>query len=151
MNTAVSTEDPAQLTVPEKVALGEPLTMQELFDHACRFLAAQGEPAYLSGLCRYQTDDGRKCAVGCLLPDDFDYLDYQGGIISMADEGILPSSLSYHIPFLHRLQEVHDYAGHRSMDQQLGLRFTHRFWKTMSEVAGDYGLNDNVLLEVGRF
>jgi hypothetical protein len=51
------------------------MTKQEIFDHVLTHLRKQGKPAINetdSGedICAYRTDDGLKCAVGCLIPDD---------------------------------------------------------------------------------
>lgn len=47
------------------------MTGQEVFDRVVAHLRAQGEKAISgTGLCLYRGADGRKCAVGCLIPDE---------------------------------------------------------------------------------
>lgn len=45
-------------------------TKQQTYDTVARFIYDQGKPAYDGGDCRYRTEDGCKCAAGCLIPDD---------------------------------------------------------------------------------
>lgn len=44
------------------------MTRQEVFNKVAKHLLKQGEPALGAMGCRYLTDDGKKCAVGCLIP-----------------------------------------------------------------------------------
>lgn len=47
------------------------MNKQEIFETVVRHLHQQGEPAVIGeGNCRYRADDGKSCAVGCLIPDD---------------------------------------------------------------------------------
>jgi hypothetical protein len=45
------------------------MTAQDVFDHVARHLLTQRKAAIEHGRCRYRTDDGLACAVGCLIPD----------------------------------------------------------------------------------
>ena len=54
-------------------------TNQEAFDKVVRHLVAQGRPAInANGSCAYLSEDGRKCAAGCLIPEDVINLDFGG-------------------------------------------------------------------------
>jgi len=44
------------------------MTKQEIYDKVCKHLAKQKTRATVLGSCAYRTDDGKKCAVGCLIP-----------------------------------------------------------------------------------
>ena len=44
-------------------------TAQELFDIIVAHLRAQGSKALNGNECCYRTPDGKKCAIGCLIPD----------------------------------------------------------------------------------
>lgn len=46
------------------------LTPQEIFDRVIDHLLTQGKPARQKNACLYLTDDGLKCAVGCLLTEE---------------------------------------------------------------------------------
>ncbi len=49
------------------------MTPQEIFDTVVDHLLSQGKPS-ISGVCRYRSDDGLKCAVGVLIPDsEYDF------------------------------------------------------------------------------
>jgi hypothetical protein len=43
-------------------------TKQKIFDKVVKHLFKQGVKAYEGSVCSYLTDDGLKCAVGCLIP-----------------------------------------------------------------------------------
>lgn len=45
------------------------MNKQEIFDKVVRHLYAQGKPAMNGANCRYRSNDGLSCAVGCLIPD----------------------------------------------------------------------------------
>lgn len=45
------------------------MTAQEIFDTVVTRLRAQGAQAWDLGVCKYRAPDGRKCAVGHLIPD----------------------------------------------------------------------------------
>ena len=45
------------------------MTNQEAFDKMVAHLRKQGKPAKQNGSCRYRTEGGLMCAVGCLLTD----------------------------------------------------------------------------------
>lgn len=44
------------------------MNKQEVFDKIATHLLTQNSAAYDWG-CKYRTNDGRKCAIGCLIPD----------------------------------------------------------------------------------
>src|SRR5690242_9312300 len=54
-----------------------PMTNQQAFTNVVKHLRRQGTPAFIDdpeaekGIrCVYRADDGKKCAIGCLIPDD---------------------------------------------------------------------------------
>lgn len=47
--------------------------VQQVFSKVLAAIRAQGAPAYEDGSCAYLTSNGRKCAVGVLLPADYPY------------------------------------------------------------------------------
>jgi hypothetical protein len=107
-------------------------TNQEVFDRVCVHLARQGRRAATAGgKCLYQTEEGRRCAIGCLFPDDapFAALD-EGGLtaVGLIDEGTLTADVNPR--FLGSLQKAHDF----NIDP-LGLRIALR------DIAADYDLN----------
>lgn len=93
-------------------------TMQEVFDKVVDHLRTQGEPAKNSrGKCKYKTDSGLKCAIGCLIEDD-EYNPKMEGlslIFSPANDnsGLFPSWMQREPinPLLNQLQRCHDFNG----------------------------------------
>lgn len=90
-------------------------TAQEIFDTIVSHLRKQGERATVKGgdTCRYRSYDGKKCAVGCLIPDDTYSKDYEGNDIRhLLERNILPSDLqeefTAHISMLSFFQIIHD-------------------------------------------
>jgi hypothetical protein len=61
------------------------LDKQQTFDRVLAHLRAQGVPASDGGKCCYRTEDGRMCAVGCLIPDE----EYDPGIEGNAARDVL--------------------------------------------------------------
>lgn len=56
------------------------MTTQEIFNRVARHLLTQGARAAnpVTGACLYRAPDGKKCAVGCLIPDDKYRADFEG-------------------------------------------------------------------------
>lgn len=93
----------------------EPWTRQAAFDAVYEHFVAKGAPqstAMKNGdrVCRYRTEDGKKCAIGVLVPEH---------MYSKAMEGLMASSLWFrgNLPylsseitpeFLDHLQQMHD-------------------------------------------
>ena len=86
---------------------------QEAFDHVIKHLTTQ--PRAKEGLrCVYRTDDGRKCAIGCFIPDDKYDSDFEGrNVRQLMQSG--PSKEFFRSlfrgvspPLLHMLQNLHD-------------------------------------------
>lgn len=92
-------------------------THQEIFDEVVEHLFNQGRKAQTKGGgCMYRCEDGRKCAVGALIPDDM-YDDYFEG--KLADDpdivAALPAEYRVGAVFLRSMQLQHDsYAWHRT-------------------------------------
>ena len=128
------------------------LNAQEIFDKVTRHLFTQGRPAKHLGLCRYRDNEGRSCAVGCLIPEErydpsFDN-EASGGtaitaalgnpkfVQALADGGV---DAAEHFDLLRSLQVVHD-----SMDTYGTIWLRER----LEGVAEVYGLSKDVLKEV---
>jgi hypothetical protein len=45
-------------------------TMQQEFDAVVAHLYAQGKRAAVLGRCKYRSDEGTMCAVGCRIPNN---------------------------------------------------------------------------------
>ncbi len=88
---------------------------QEIFDTVARHLLTQMERAADSfGCCSYRTDDGLKCAIGCLFADSEYESEMEGWDIDDLISGeLMPKRLRSHKQLLCSLQCVHDGYGVR--------------------------------------
>lgn len=92
------------------------MTNQEAFNIAVKGLAAQDwQPSVLHTKCLYRGPDGRKCAVGHLIPDDQyqAYFDTQEASYDYFLRNIvvnLPALRGVTLDFLRDLQNAHDSA-----------------------------------------
>ncbi len=90
------------------------MNRQQVLDQVVSCIVAQGGPSFSKGkgMCLYRGPDGRKCAAGCLLPDDrYDPM-MEGSLVStpriasILQELVEPEAWS----FFKTLQEQHDNA-----------------------------------------
>ena len=90
-----------------------PKTEQGIVEFVLEHLKEQGEAAVSGGACCYRTEDGKACAVGCLIP----YSLYQKAMDS-AEFGLsvaaivtkhFKDSLGYLLPHLTLLEELQDF------------------------------------------
>jgi len=94
------------------------MNSQEVFDFVVNHLRLQNAKSVEDveeGRCLYRGPEGRKCAVGCLIPDK-NYSPYMEGrnIIAIACEGTLSYETQKlfveHGNLLFGLQQVHDHS-----------------------------------------
>lgn len=89
------------------------VTNQQIFDKvATHLLTQQARASDAKDNCRYR-QDGLKCAVGCLIPDDRYSADIEGGSVNtLAARGRLDEVLGFEVGktlyLLRALQHVHD-------------------------------------------
>lgn len=106
----------------------EPITAQQAFETAVRGVITQGKPAMsmINGhpLCRYRGDNGTKCAVGMLIPDEA-YVPSMEGItvtaLTARFEALRPLQ-----PFANTLRAVqiaHDESAQMSPDADFVAEF----------------------------
>lgn len=89
-------------------------TAQEVFDQVARHLLTQNARSVMEGAwrskCAYRSDDGLKCAAGCLI-DDAEYKPVMDGLSegsaweNMVSEGLAPD---VHVDLISDLQDIHD-------------------------------------------
>lgn len=116
------------------------MTTQEIFDTVVTHLLTQRKKAINDmGKCVYRTDEGLKCAVGCLITDECYSPEIEGWGIWYLDvtEALecsgIPVTIKTNETLLVDLQYVHDH-------EHVGL------WKQgLLNVASKYGLNPDVL------
>lgn len=116
-------------------------TRQETFDVVARHLLTQNkrsrviDEGAVSSSCAYRGDDGLKCAVGCIIPDEYYTKDFEGNRVDHEIIRDLLNFLGYDLALLKQLQNVHD------------LFEPHRWAKHLRDTAHMYGLRDTVLDE----
>ncbi len=93
------------------------ITKQKIFNEVVRGLAAQDFERSVDALggCYYRTHDGKRCAAGCLIPDETYSRDMEGQSIDllfgcMELDGELITDRD-HIDLVCLLQELHDDDG----------------------------------------
>lgn len=85
------------------------MTNQETFDIVARHLVKQGCRSYEYGFgCVYRSSDGKKCAVGALIPDELYSKEMEGK--TAVHEIVAPvlTKLGHDPDFCNALQMVHD-------------------------------------------
>lgn len=130
---------------------------QEIFNTVATHLFNQGRPAARimrdkdgkehAGACLYRTDDGLKCAVGVMIPDDI----YRISMENRSVKGILESS-SFNLPvsifndqniaLLQALQLLHD---NYTEDESDTWGSTDRMKAAFASLAFQFNLNPSVL------
>lgn len=121
------------------------MTLQEIFDTAATHLLKQGKRASQNGTCLYRGPDDTKCAVGCLIKDEFYRLGLEGKISRhpMVMDALVKSGVDFDQKFngrhsvedfLYDLQQVHDDTSPSNWREEL------------DQVAADYGLNPDAVI-----
>lgn len=110
------------------------MTKQEVFTKVATHLLTQGAKAMDErGACQYHAPDGKKCAAGCLIRDDYYSTRLEGYILGalngIVDNALLQSGVPQDaLPLVARLQDLHD--------NSLPVEWKH--W--LEVVAEDFGL-----------
>lgn len=117
------------------------MTLQEIFDQVATHLLDQGVASVDSVKgCLYRGPEGTKCALGCLIPDNYYTKEMEGhGIRYLRDNDYeLPLILKVDpLSFLLDLQYAHD----KSL-ATMGISF----WRSdMRRIADKYNLNSDIL------
>ena len=126
------------------------MTRQEIFDKVVAHFAVQREAAAEYGMCMYRTPDGRKCAIGALIPDEV-YSRRRcegksvGGLLLEFPDIMRASGLSEgDLCFLFALQDVHDNCAASNKP------FLNYFSHSMRLLADTYKLDDSSLVLLGE-
>jgi hypothetical protein len=124
-------------------------TLQETFDFIVSHLAKQKKAAKQAEKCLYLTDDGHKCAVGCLLSEDVakrcdTNLDLNGDSAVDSIWHIADKELRIHnmedenaVTFYRLMQIAHDQA-------MSAEELRQKLW----DIAEDYKLNDSMVVNI---
>lgn len=121
---------------------------QEAFDIALNGILSQGGPSQRGGTgarnthCLYRGPEGRKCAIGWLIPDDEYQVHFEEGSLGDVYEAC-PSLDGLDDDILDRIQRAHDNAAidaGRGQPQTDMAIFKENFLTLMQSVASDYDL-----------
>ena len=126
-----------------------PKTKQQIFDFVVKFLVKQGGPALDSqGDCVYKTSDGKKCAIGCLIPDKVYSPVFEGksiesllGTFKAFESVKLTQFALENEEFLVALQNTHDSLYARTDEKYWSANF---FFK-LSAIAKEFNLKTKKL------
>jgi len=129
------------------------MNRQESFNHICRNLVAATRPSVFRDdfheetRCQYRGEDGAKCVVGWLIPDEYYTPLMEGkGVLRLLDKHPelrreVPLFQPWHINDLETLQEIHDAAAlkwHDGMD----------WGSIMRENLAEFAADNNLAMEV---
>lgn len=131
--------------------------MQRMFDKVWDYFAVQGNPfAFDPALdtCRYRTADGRKCAVGCLIPDEaYTKTIEESGVQRIdkwCDTFAKPAFVKWWRETMYdkrltmlamRLQQAHDDAGRKMYNNPNPAACMEEYTNNMRGIARDMGLS----------
>lgn len=120
------------------------MTPQEIFDTVATHLFTQGKRAMdpNTDRCAYRTPDGKKCAIGCLIPDELYDQGMEGYSVSCLVDAkfLLPSFFNRNLRLLSSLQSVHDGIGCWSSKESLRAE--------LAKVADIYNLSTETLSQL---
>lgn len=112
------------------------MTNQEIFNAVYLGLKSQGFERSLrsEGYCTYRGDNGRKCAVGWLIPDENYSPAIEGdSALDRSVQECLPAELKGKTQFLNKLQVVHDDGLDPGLMQTYLLDFAENYGLTIPE------------------
>ncbi len=125
--------------------LPENPTPQSIFDKVATHLFEQGRPALNGNSCAYRGEEGRVCAIGCLITDE----QYDRRMESKAGYAVLRDHPLQDLrPFdelLDELQVVHDRPAHRNEDGTFDLEILSA---KLLGVAEKHGLKPYAALRI---
>lgn len=118
------------------------MNRQQIFDTVVSKLLIQGQNSVDEVVCRYRGPEGRKCAIGHLIPDELYNPDFETRSIDMIleDEKLsknLPSWMFEEKDFLYRLQAMHD---DEISEDLVGEEFRTELLAAAEEVAASHNL-----------
>ena len=106
------------------------MNKQQMFNRVADHLLAQNDRSLNSnGDCVYRGSHGRKCAIGCLIPDELYDPSIEGhgvDIITAENHKIAAIIPDFALPLAGELQALHDnYTPEVWRDELAGLAFKH--------------------------
>jgi hypothetical protein len=85
------------------------MTKQRIFNKVVNHLLTQGKKSVDGDHCRYYSQNGNKCAVGCLIGKKYYKAGMEGMTVGTLIESYkLPEYFDTHVKLLCNLQAIHD-------------------------------------------
>jgi len=104
------------------------ISRQAIFDSVVTQMLAQKRKSMIGGKCKYRGENGLKCAVGCVLPDEVYTPDLEVGISGLIaklkkryGDCEMVREMWRDEDLLRSLQRVHDYQPPKSWYERFGL------------------------------
>lgn len=106
-------------------------SLQSIYNTVRAHLLKQNAKAVdTTGACRYRTDNGLSCAIGCLIPDELYKPEMEGFSVDELDSDVLEKlGLDKFIDALYDLQKIHD------------VKFVSAWETELNNFAAKYGLS----------
>lgn len=103
------------------------MTKQETFDIVVKALRKQGRRSIdISGkFCVYRGPEGRKCAVGHLIPDELYYPELECQSADSPQLIRILSKLGHDMEFCYELQQIHDHYTPERWEEEWTLLAEH--------------------------
>lgn len=114
------------------------LSPQQIFDYVVGFIRRQGQASKTNtGLCRYRGPDGRRCAAGCLIPDELYNYELEDNLL---DTELMHMYIPYlsedYLQLVRDLQRAHDLAACYKNEFFMG-----KFNDAAAQLAEEYGFS----------
>jgi len=119
-------------------------TDEEVFNYVKEFLLEQGEKSYSTKYgCAYRGEDNRKCAIGCLILDEFYDEEFEGGLpnnIQSSKGYLIRDALKKSLPnwqmnfdILSDIQSIHDSYEADSWHYEFSRHSEKYHWFTLTQ------------------
>lgn len=100
-----------------KIKPAKPVQSKKIFDYVVNHLRTQGPAFNVKGGAKYRSEDGKKCAIGCLISDKeysetFERSGQLTGLLfrNLHTPDSLKQKLLPHFNLLGKLQSIHDHT-----------------------------------------
>lgn len=118
---------------------------QEIFDFVVNHIRKQGGPALNNLSCAYRTEDGLKCAAGCLIADEVYAVygkDIEGEIVTNYRVAMALKNSGIDVDDRLKLRLITELQGaHDSLSTgPVIINFVEKFEKKAKSIANDLGL-----------
>lgn len=118
------------------------LSKQQAFEKAITGILTQGRISFSEPSCKYRGEDGDKCAIGWLIPDEiYDKKMEECGTLTRTYP-ILKKTLNIvdDLKFYQKLQKLHDNFYAKNLKHNYNFSFRKLFAESAKKLANDFKL-----------